>query len=155
MALAYRVLFPVAVPALSDFLLELPIIAATHSSLVREEIGWSIIDERDELVFSISATEKTDYLDFSFGSYYFQSSWYIRFNTPNRFLAKEIFLELLKQLVVVEVSRFIAIFNGELVILRKEGHHVYLNSLSGTWEDAKTLANLSPIEYTLAEYPVT
>jgi hypothetical protein len=154
MALEYRILFAAPAPVLSDFLLQLPVIAATHSSLVQEEQGWSIIDEKHELIFSISASKKADYLDFSFGPYHYQSSWYIRFNTSNRFLAKDVFLGLLKHLLITEVSKFIAIFNGELVILHKENDHVYLNSLSGILEDSEALANISSVEYTLAEYPV-
>lgn len=154
MALEYRILFATPAPVLSDFLLQLSAIATMHSSLVQEERGWSILDEKDELILSISASEKADYLDFSFGSYHYQSSWYIRFNTPNRFLAKELFLGLLKHLLVAEVSRFIAVFNGELVLLHKEADQVFLNSLGSTWEDSEALAQVSSTGYTFTEYPV-
>lgn len=154
MALEYRVLFPDSAPFLPNFLLQLPAVASMRDSLRSEGQGWVLMDGKQELIFSISATEKVDYLDFSFGPYPYRADWYVRFNTQNRFVAAEVFLELLKQLLVSEVTDFMAIFNGELIILRKENSRTYLNALSGAWEDSKALASLYPIEYTIAEYPV-
>ncbi|RZK44460.1 MAG: hypothetical protein EOO61_03725 [Hymenobacter sp.] len=154
MALDYRILFSDSAPVLPDFLYQLPAIVAARSSVMPEEHGWLLVDEQQEIALRISASEKADYLDFVFGPYHYQSSWYVRFNTPNRFRAQQLLLEVFKQLAVVVESNFLAVFNGELVILRKEGRQVYLNSLSGTWDTTEALAVLAPVAYTLAEYPV-
>lgn len=154
MALDYRILFPDLAPVLPNFLFQLPTIAAAPSSVVPEERGWLLVDEQQEMVLRVSASEKADYLDVVFGPYQYQSSWYVRFNTPNRFRAQQLLLEVFQQLIAAEEKDFLAVFNGELIILRKEGQQVYLNSLSGTWDTTEALAVLAPVAYTLAEYPV-
>jgi hypothetical protein len=121
MALDYRILFPDSFQVLPDFLFQLPIIATARSSVVSEEHGWLLVDEQQKMALRISASEKADCLNFVFGPYYYQSSWYIRFDTPNRFRAQQLLVEVFKQLAMVEELEFLAVFNGELIILRKEG----------------------------------
>lgn len=157
MAIEYGILFPSNAP---DLELELQLTAESKSyELTKEEKGAGFwLSTSEEIFLYISAglvpvKEELKSLEFSFGHYWYKTSWYVRCG-PDSYGAFLILLGLITELLVDYEDDFLCMVNGERVVIQKIGEGIYLNQMFGSWNKQEVQDALSSVSYELVNYPV-
>lgn len=155
MSLFYQLVFPQDTPELEPLVKQLANEWGPTVTVVRERDNELVVFKDGQILLAITILSESDYIELSFGEYHYQSNWYIVLGKEDSMESKRFYLELTSKLVTSFPHDFLSLFNGERVVLKKEGGQLYLNTESGVWKKPESLAVLGGQEYTFVSYPVS
>lgn len=153
MALEYQIAFPQAAPELEPIVRQLATEWGPAVNVHKTENRLAV-RQNDELLMSINVVHESNYYELSFGEYHYHLYWFVRLGKEDTIESLRFCLELLGKVARDFPHDFLMLFNGELVLLKKETGQLYLNRESGVWQRAEQLAIFQNIEQTFVAYPV-
>lgn len=153
MSLDYQIAFPQNAPDLEPLVRQLAAEWIPSIKVSKTE-NRLVVRQDDELLLSVSFTNKSNYHELSFGEYHYQRYWFIRFGKADTMESLRFCLELLNKTARNFSGDFLALFNGELILLKREAGHLYLNSESGVWEQPEHLVIFQGLEHSFVAYPI-
>ena len=154
MSLVYQVAFPQDAPELEPLLRRVAAEWGPTVTVLPSDGHWLAVRQNEETLLILTVGSESNSYEFFFGEYHYQTNWYIELDKMNMEKARRFYLELLKELITSFSYDFLSFFNGELVVVRKEGSHVFLNTEKGLWDDPDRLAILRGIDYKMVAYPI-
>lgn len=157
MAIEYRIIFPDAAPDLIRVLQNTARVNQFELTEDKDRIGYWLASSKETFFYitagQVVAHSEIESLEFSFGQYFYQASWYIRCGIDS-YGGLLILLTLIKELTIDYKKDFLCLVNGERIVIKEEHGTVYLNQQFGAWDREEVQNILLPISYKLANYPV-
>jgi hypothetical protein len=154
MSLFYQVVFPHNAPDARS-LLQQQVAAWGEGFHLQEAAGNQLlVFQQQELVVAVVVTHESNYFELSFGEYHYTTDWYIELGKAVGLTAMQFYKRLLSSVITSYYGDFLSLFNGELVIAKREDSQMHLNTESSLWQDPANLALLGNQAYELATYPV-
>lgn len=154
MALFYQIVFPQKSPNAKVLLQEQIAEWADGYQLEIESPNQFVVLRNGELVVSLTVTSEQDSFELSLGEYFFNTDWYIELGKADGLIAMQFYVELLGRVITGHVGDFLSIFNGELVIVKRENSQIHLNTESSIWKKLENLTVLTSQPYDFVTYPV-
>ena len=154
MSLFYQIVFPQNAPEAKAFLQQQLIDWGSDFQLREEAANRLVVLQQNKLVVAVVVSNKRNYFELSFGEYHYVTDWYIELGKTDGLAAMRFYIELLGRVLTACKGDFLSLFNGELVIAKRENGRVYLNTESSIWKEAENLAILNNHAYELVTYPI-
>jgi hypothetical protein len=154
MSLFYQIVFPQQAPEAEVVLQRQLADWPATLQLKKESATRFVVLQHREVVVALVVTSESNYLELSFGEYAYTTDWYIELGKVDGLLAMKFYVELLRKVTTSYEGDFLSLFNGELVVAKRENGHLYLNTESSIWKKAENVALLANQPYELATYPV-
>ena len=154
MALFYQIVFPHQAPNAETFLQQQIADSASGLQLIKESASQFAVRRDGELVASLVVTSESASLELSFGEYFYDTDWYIELGKSDGLMAMRFYVELLGRVLTAYDDDFLSIFNGELVVAKRENGQISLNKKSSIWNKSENMAILVNHPYNLVTYPV-
>ena len=66
----------------------------------------------------------------------------------------QFFVELLGRVITGHDGDFLSVFNGELVVVKRENRQIHLNTESSIWKKTKNLTILGNHSHDFVTYPI-
>ena len=153
MALDYQIAFPQNAPELERLVQQLAAEWGPTVSIVKEKAEQLVLQD-NEWLLSLRVNETPNYYELSFGEYHYRSKWFLGYGKADTMESLRFCLELMNKVIGGFPDDFLAIFNGELVLLKREAGQLYLNRESGVWEQPEHLAIFQDLAYSFVSYPI-
>ncbi|HEX8659700.1 MAG TPA: hypothetical protein VF690_19310 [Hymenobacter sp.] len=154
MSLFYSIAFPQSAPEPEPLVQQLAGEWGPTVTIVKEEQDEQLVLQDDEWLLSLRVNKRPDYYELSFGEYHYQSKWFLGYGKKDPMESLRFCLELLNKLIRSFPDDFLALFNGELVLLKREAGQLYLNRESGVWEQPAHVAIFQDLEHSFVTYPI-
>lgn len=153
MSLFYSVVFPQDAPALQPLVSQ--VVTEYNTSLkVLNQQDEELIFQNGELLLALRASDKADYYELSFGEYHYKKRWHIILGKEDSVAASFLFLRLVGKVAREFPIDFLVLFNGELVLLKKEAGKLYLNREASVWDNHNKKAIFQGLNQEAVSYPV-
>lgn len=154
MALFYQIVFPQKSPNAEVLLQEQIAGWADGYQLENESLNQFVVLRNGELVVSLTVTNERDSFELSLGEYFFNTDWYIELGKADGLISMQFFVELLGRVITGHDGDFLSVFNGELVVVKRENRQIHLNTESSIWKKTKNLTILGNHSYDFVTYPI-
>jgi hypothetical protein len=153
MSLFYSVVFPQDAPDLQPLVSR----AATEYDASLKALNQQYEEfllQNGELLLDLRASDKADYYELSFGEYHYKKRWHVTLGKKDTVAASSFFLQLVGKVAREFPVDFLVLFNGQLVLLKKEAGKLYLNREASTWDNHEKRAIFQGLNQESVSYPV-
>ena len=154
MALFYQIVFPQKSPNAKVLLQQQIVEWADGYQLENESPTQFVVLRNGELIISLTVTSERGSFELSFGEYYFNTDWYIELGKADGLTGMQFYVELLGKVITGQDGDFLSVFNGELVVAKRENSQIHLNTESSIWRKKNNLNILINHSYDFVTYPV-
>lgn len=154
MSLFYSVVFTQNAPDLEPLVSKVAANYDTSLEVITQHNNKEIFFQNGHLLLALRASDRTDYYELSFGEYHYKKRWYITLGKEDTIAASSLLFQLVGKVASEFTLDFLFLFNGELVILKKEAGILYLNQEADVWSNANNLAIFQNSTLEFVSYPV-
>ena len=154
MALFYQIVFPEESPS-AEILLQEQIAEWADSYQLKNESPNRFVVLRDgELIVSITVSNERDFFDLALGEYFFNIDWYVEIGKADGLAGMQFYVTLLGRVISGYGGDFLSVFNGELVVVKRDNTQIHLNTESSIWKKPRNLTILANHPYDFVTYSV-
>ncbi|RZK29739.1 MAG: hypothetical protein EOO61_20235 [Hymenobacter sp.] len=154
MALFYSVAFARDAPDLRQLVNQVATEWDTTLEVLNQQDKEELVLQDGNLLLALSASNAAAYYELSFGEYPYKKRWHVTLGKEDTVAASFFLLQLVGKVALEFTVDFLVLFNGELVLLKKEAGKLYLNTATNMWENPLKKAIFQGIDQEAVCYPV-